>query len=183
MFTGFKLLIRTEGHNEAIRWPTFSILFRTPRNPEGIAGNRWLIRAVETNWYTAHLSLLITVLHFQNYFVIVIQTFCLWTLSSSQLTLWKLEFRVTTLIQWVCTSQPVNFIYGRDHSCTWIMRSNIELDRLINEADVIRFSKAHRSSWLNHVKRTDSSRIAKRMETTWESTVRKTKKKMLGWCL
>jgi hypothetical protein len=43
------------------------------------------------------------------------------------------------------------------------VRSNTELDHLINEADIVRFIKVQRIKCLGHIQRMDTSRTAKRI--------------------
>jgi hypothetical protein len=54
----------------------------------------------------------------------------------------------------------------------WRIRNNAELDQMINGADIVRFIKAQRVKWLDHIQRMDTSRIAKRI-FEWKPTGRR----------
>jgi hypothetical protein len=43
----------------------------------------------------------------------------------------------------------------------WRIRSDTELDYLINGADIVKFMKTRRIKWLGHMQRLDTSRTAK----------------------
>jgi hypothetical protein len=51
----------------------------------------------------------------------------------------------------------------RTGESTWRIRNNAELDRVINGADIVRFIKAQRITWLGHIQRMDSSRMAEKI--------------------
>jgi hypothetical protein len=46
---------------------------------------------------------------------------------------------------------------------TWRIRNNMEIDRLIEGADIVRFIKAQRIKWLDHIQRMDQTRPARRL--------------------
>jgi hypothetical protein len=52
---------------------------------------------------------------------------------------------------------PVNMDY------TWRIRNNMEIDRLVEGADRVRFVKAQRIKWLCHIQRMDQTRPARRL--------------------
>ena len=45
----------------------------------------------------------------------------------------------------------------------WRTRNNMEIDRLIEGADTVRFSKAQRIKWLRHVQGTDQARPTRKL--------------------
>ena len=45
----------------------------------------------------------------------------------------------------------------------WRIRNKMEIDRLIEGADIIRFIKAQRIKWLGHVQRKDQARPARKL--------------------
>jgi hypothetical protein len=46
---------------------------------------------------------------------------------------------------------------------TWRIRNNTEIDKLIEDADIVRFIKAQRIKWLGHIQRMDQTRPARRI--------------------
>ena len=46
---------------------------------------------------------------------------------------------------------------------SWRIRMNYELNKLIENADIVRFIKSGRKAWLGHVMRMDDRRIPKRI--------------------
>jgi hypothetical protein len=54
-------------------------------------------------------------------------------------------------------SGPVNIDY------IWRIRNNMEIDTLIEGADIVRFIKAQRIKWLGHIQRMDQIRPARRL--------------------
>jgi hypothetical protein len=57
---------------------------------------------------------------------------------------------------------PVKVSEGR-----WRIRTNDELDILINHANIVRYVKAQRISWLGHIERTPDDRTVKKI-TDWK---------------
>jgi hypothetical protein len=51
---------------------------------------------------------------------------------------------------------------------TWRIRNNMEIDKLIEGAGIVRFIKAQRIKWLGHLKRMDKTRPARRL-LDWKS--------------
>jgi hypothetical protein len=51
---------------------------------------------------------------------------------------------------------------------TWRIRTNNELDTLINHANIVRYVKAQRISWLGHVERMPENRTVKKIKN-WKS--------------
>jgi hypothetical protein len=65
----------------------------------------------------------------------------------------------------------------------WRIRTNNELDMLINRANIVRYVKAQRMSWLRHIERMHDDRTVKKnnkLETYSSKTHRKTKTKVGG---
>ena len=50
----------------------------------------------------------------------------------------------------------------------WRIRSNMEIDKLIKGADIVRFIKAQRIKWLGHIQRMDQARPARKL-LDWKS--------------
>jgi len=46
---------------------------------------------------------------------------------------------------------------------TWRTRNNMEIDKLIEGADIVRFVKAHRIRWLGNVQRMEEARLTKKL--------------------
>jgi hypothetical protein len=69
-------------------------------------------------------------------------------------------------VAYIHTFGPVNI------DNTWRIQNNIEFDKLIEGADMVRFIKAQRIKWLDHIQRMDQTRPARRL-LNWAS--RKTK--------
>jgi hypothetical protein len=46
---------------------------------------------------------------------------------------------------------------------TWRIRSNIQIDKLIKGADIVRFIKAQRIKWLGHIQRMDQARPTRKL--------------------
>ena len=55
-------------------------------------------------------------------------------------------------------------IFGpvKNEDGTWRIRMNYELNKLLENTDIVRFIKSWRMSWLGHVMRMDDKRISKR---------------------
>ena len=51
----------------------------------------------------------------------------------------------------------------------WRIRNNMETDKLIEGADIVRFSKAQRIKWLGHIQRMDQARPARKL-SDWKPT-------------
>jgi hypothetical protein len=45
----------------------------------------------------------------------------------------------------------------------WRIRNNMEIDELIEGADIVRFIKAHRIKWLGHIQRMDQARPTRKL--------------------
>jgi hypothetical protein len=45
----------------------------------------------------------------------------------------------------------------------WRIRNNMEIDNLIEGADIVRFIKAQRIKWLGHIQRMDQARPARKL--------------------
>jgi hypothetical protein len=45
----------------------------------------------------------------------------------------------------------------------WRIRSNMEIDKLIKGADIVRFIKAQRIKWLQHIQRMDQARPTRKL--------------------
>ena len=45
----------------------------------------------------------------------------------------------------------------------WRIRNNVEIDNLIERADIVRFIKAQRIKWLGHYQRMDQTRPARKL--------------------
>jgi hypothetical protein len=45
----------------------------------------------------------------------------------------------------------------------WRIRSNMEIDKLIKGADIVRFIKAQRIKWLGHIQRMDKARPTRKL--------------------
>jgi hypothetical protein len=45
----------------------------------------------------------------------------------------------------------------------WRIRSNVEIDKLIEGADIVRFIKAQRIKWLGHIQRMDQERPTRKL--------------------
>ena len=45
----------------------------------------------------------------------------------------------------------------------WRMRNNMEVDKLIEDADIVRFIKAQRIKWLGHIQRMDQARPTRKL--------------------
>jgi hypothetical protein len=45
----------------------------------------------------------------------------------------------------------------------WRIRNNMETDKLIEDADTVRFIKAQRIKWLGHIQRTDQARPIRKL--------------------
>jgi hypothetical protein len=52
---------------------------------------------------------------------------------------------------------------------SWIIRTNYELNKLIENADIVRFINSRRIAWLGHVMRMDDKRTPKRI-LKWKPT-------------
>jgi hypothetical protein len=52
---------------------------------------------------------------------------------------------------------PVNIVN------TWRIGNNLEIDKLIEGADTVRFSKAQRIKWLGHIQRMEQTRPTRRL--------------------
>jgi hypothetical protein len=52
---------------------------------------------------------------------------------------------------------------------SWRIRMNYELNKLTENADIVRFIKSRRTAWLGHVMRMDDKRTAKRI-SEWKHT-------------
>jgi hypothetical protein len=50
----------------------------------------------------------------------------------------------------------------------WRIRSNMEIDKLIQGADIVRFIKAQRIKWLGHIQRMDQARPTRKL-LDWKS--------------
>ena len=50
----------------------------------------------------------------------------------------------------------------------WRIRSNMEIDKLIKSADIVRFIKAQRIKWLGHIQRMDQARPTRKL-LDWKS--------------
>jgi hypothetical protein len=50
----------------------------------------------------------------------------------------------------------------------WRIRNNMEIDKLIEGADILRFIKAQRINWLGHIQRMDQTRPNRRL-LDWKS--------------
>ena len=61
-------------------------------------------------------------------------------------------------------------IFGpvQDENGIWRIRKNHELNELIENADVVRFIKSRRITWLGHVTRMDGGRMPRRI-LEWKS--------------
>ena len=46
----------------------------------------------------------------------------------------------------------------------WRIRNNMEIDKLIEGADIVRFIKAQRIKWLGHIQRMDQARPARKLQ-------------------
>jgi hypothetical protein len=46
---------------------------------------------------------------------------------------------------------------------TWRIRNDMEIDKLIEGADIVRFIKAQRIKWLGHIQRMGQTRPARRL--------------------
>jgi hypothetical protein len=68
----------------------------------------------------------------------------------------------------------------------WRIRNNMEIDELIEGADIVRFIRAQRIKWPGNIQRMDQTRLTRKL-SVWKpmyenQTSRKTKTKMTRKC-
>ena len=59
------------------------------------------------------------------------------------------------------TSKNIGPVQNKDGS--WRIRMNYELNKIIGNADIVRFIKSRRIAWLGHVMRVDDKRTPERI--------------------
>ena len=67
----------------------------------------------------------------------------------------------------------------------WRLKTNEELEETVNNENIVRYIKYKRLSWLGHVERMTSERVAKtiyKLETLCNKTEGKAKSKTVGRC-
>jgi hypothetical protein len=63
----------------------------------------------------------------------------------------------------------------------WRIGNNEEIDYIIRKKDIVRFVKARRISWVDHVERMEDNRMPKRVTTEKIYTMRKRGRPKVRW--
>jgi hypothetical protein len=76
----------------------------------------------------------------------------------------------------------LRYIFGPvEENGTWGKRYNLELYKLFNEPDIIRFINVRRFEWAGHVSRASENRINKKVFNTKPEGTRKVGRARLRW--